>query len=73
MLGQPVIWAHLNGFATVGLEVPPDARSTLMSRVRALVATLVTTFHVAFMLGRYASGLSLYAAPVDFEPDPATI
>ena len=73
VLGQPLVWAHLNGFATVGLEVPPDARSTLMSRVRALVASLVTAFHVAFMLGRYASGLSFYAAPVDFEPDPATI
>lgn len=72
-LGQPLVWAHLNGFSSIGLENPPSASAPLMSGVRALVATMVSAFHVVFQLGKFSSGLSVYGAPTDFAPPPSAI
>ena len=73
VLGQPLVLAHANGFSMIGLEAPPAARSTVMARIRLLCAALVSAFHVAFMIGKYASGLKVFAAPVDFAPEPGRV
>ena len=38
-----------------------------------LCAVLVTAAHMIFMIGQYLAGAKLFAAPVDFAPEPRTV
>ena len=73
VLIQPLVLAHVNGFSVVGLHLPAEKRPIAMSRIQALCAMLVSTFHIAFMVGEYLRGARLFTAPVDFAPPPRAI
>ena len=70
VLGQPLVLAHLDGFTAVGLHASGSTRSTMLIRIKALCAVLVTAAHMIFMIGQYLAGARLFAAPVDFAPEP---
>ena len=73
VLGQPLVLAHLNGFTAVGIHASSSTRSAMLGQIRALCATLVTAAHMIFMIGQYLAGAKLFAAPVDFAPEPSAV
>ena len=73
VLGQPLVLAHLNGFTAVGLHASGSTRSAMLGQIKMLCAVLVTAAHMIFMIGQYLAGAKLFAAPVDFAPEPHTV
>ena len=73
VLGQPLVLAHLNGFTAIGLHASGSTRSAMLGQIKALCSVLVTAAHMIFMIGQYLAGAKLFAAPVDFAPEPHTI
>jgi hypothetical protein len=75
VLVQPLIYAHVNGFTVVGMA--PPARSTrpvAMKVVQELCQSVWQGARVlAFLVGEYASGARLFAAPADFAPPEASV
>ena len=67
---QPLVYAHVNGFTVHGIITARDApRSSAMGLIMRLVASAIpTVLALAYMIGQYASGCRLFAAPVDFAP-----
>ena len=70
MLVQPLVLAHADGFTTAGLVLPAQTkRSQSMAAIQALcTAIATTTAYMAFMIGEYANGTRVFAAPVDYSP-----
>ena len=73
VLGQPLVLAHLNGFTAVGLHASGSTRSAMLGQIKMLCSVLVTAAHMIFMIGQYLAGAKLFAAPVDFAPEPHTV
>ena len=73
VLGQPLVLAHLNGCTAIGLHASGSTRSAMLGQIKALCLTLVTAAHAVFMIGQYLAGAKLFAAPVDFAPEPSSI
>ena len=73
VLGQPLVLAHLDGFTAVGLHASGPTRSAMLGQIKVLCAVLVTAAHMIFMIGQYLAGAKLFAAPVDFAPEPCTV
>ena len=69
VLVQPLVYAHVNGFTVIGMELPQrTSRATCMQMVQTWVPSLVAARHVAFMIGEYVGGARLFALPVDAAP-----
>ena len=73
VLGQPLVLAHLDGFTAVGLHASGSTRSAMLGQIKVLCAVLVTAAHMIFMIGQYLAGAKLFAAPVDFAPEPHAV
>ena len=73
VIGQPLVLAHLDGFTAVGLHTTVSTRSAILSQIKVLCSILVSATHMIFMIGQYLTGAKLFAAPVDFAPEPAMI
>lgn len=73
VLGQPLVLAHLDGFTAVGLHASGSTRSAMLGQIKMLCAVLVTAAHMIFMIGQYLAGAKLFAAPVDFAPEPRAV
>ena len=73
VIGQPLVLAHLDGFTAVGIHTTASTRSAILGQIKALCSVLVSAAHMIFMIGQYLAGAKLFAAPVDFAPEPATI
>ena len=74
-LSEPLILAHADGFTSAGLVLPPAApRSHAMRLVGQLCSRIVSAaLYMPFMIGQYAPGAMLFAAPVDFTPPSHSI
>ena len=75
VLGQPLVLAHADGYTTAGLVMPPGSkRHEAMAHVQMLATAMVTcTAYIAFMIGEYANGARVFAAPVDYQPPAEAI
>jgi hypothetical protein len=74
-LSEPLILAHANGYTSAGLILPAAVRRpSAMRLVSQLCSRVVSAaLYMPFMIGQYASGAMLFAAPVDFAPPPESI
>ena len=74
VVGQPLVFAHVNGFSIIGFEAPSRlARPACMLLIQRLVDLVVGALCYAFMVGEYKRGARLFTAPIGARPDPATI
>ena len=74
-LSEPLILAHANGYTSAGLVLPTAARRPAAMRLVSQLCSCVVSaaLYMPFMIGQYASGAMLFAAPVDFVPPPESI
>ena len=74
-LSEPLILAHANGYTSAGLVLPTAARRPAAMRLVSQLCSRVVSaaLYMPFMIGQYASGAMLFAAPVDFVPSPESI
>ena len=75
VLAQPLVFAHMNGFQTVGVELPQQgtARSCALKAAQDLVSRIATPAPLAFMIGEYIEGARLCVAPLDFAPSAGEV
>jgi hypothetical protein len=74
VVGQPLIFAHVNGFSIIGFEAPSRlARPACMLLIQRLVDLVVGALCYAFMVGEYKRGARLFTAPIGARPEPAAI
>ena len=74
-LSEPLILAHANGYTSAGLVLPAATRRPAAMRLVSQLCSCVVSaaLYMPFMIGQYASGAMLFAAPVDFVPPPESI
>ena len=74
VLGQPLVYAHLDGFTMHGVELPePVARSSCMPMVQQWVEAVTVAVHYAFLVGEYLAGARLFTAPLEYAPAPSEV
>ena len=74
VLGQPLVYAHMDGFTMHGVELPEEvARSSCMPMVQRWVEAVTVTTHYAFLVGEYIAGARLFTAPLELAPDPRKV
>jgi hypothetical protein len=74
VVGQPLIYAHVNGFSIIGFEAPSRAaRPACLLLVQRLVDLVVGALCYAFMVGEYRKGARLFTAPIGARPPPETV
>jgi hypothetical protein len=74
VVGQPLIFAHVNGFSLIGFEAPSRlARPACMLLIQRLVDLVVGALCYAFMVGEYKRGARLFTAPIGARPEPTAV
>ena len=69
VLAQPLIFAHVNGFSTIGVELPQRAtRSRCLQIAQKWTDMASDSVHYAYMVGEYVGGARLLVAPLAFTP-----
>ena len=69
VLGQPLVYAHLNGFTVYGATMPERLpRSRCLAAAQGWSELVCETVHHALMVGEYVGGARLIATPVAFAP-----
>lgn len=64
VVGQPLVYAHMNGFSIAGITSPTRAaRSICMAAVQQVVEACAPLLCYAFMVGAYSQGARLFTAP----------
>ena len=72
VLLQPLVFAHVNGFTVLGVELPERAhRSSCLEAAQRWVGAISSGANLAFMAGEYVGGARVMTAPLELAP-PAT-
>ena len=74
VLGQPLVFAHVNGFTVHGFEAPSRlTRPLCMVAIQKLVQLALAPLSYAFMVGEYLGGARLFTAPLAAQPAPEIV
>ena len=75
IIGQPLVYAHVNGFTLLGVATPTRyARPICMAAIQAIAHAFTAVFTLAFMVGEYSkSRLRLFVAPVERQAVPEVV
>ena len=71
---HPLVFAHVNGFATLGAELPKrDSRSNCLTVAQGWVGSIASGSNIAYLVGEYVGGARVAAVPLDYAPPIAEV
>lgn len=74
ILAQPLLFAHINGFSTLGVQFPSaPKRSVATKSIQRLCDQMWNYKLYTFMVGLHSMGWQLFTAPAHFTPPEAAI
>ena len=74
VLMQPLVFAHVNGFTVIGMDLPARAsRAAGVAVAQGWTDSMSTGRELAFMIGEYVDGARVATVPLEFAPAPTAV